>query len=403
MAQLINNQSGGVLRNNQSSAVLINGPNSEAVPVFADMVPSGGAKKNHSGIGHDLKKLALMPQGWNELDGYRESWKENDMKATRVFNGPWGNRKDFIDYLLGYSTAELDVLSGNYFLSRIVPAQHPEFPWLYAIEVEELQGVGAYTNNPNAFVQDALGNPVVQQVFDPERGKIPAVIPLGIIHYYDSSSLRDTSSCTLRVTYRHRAYEVRNDEDAYKQPTRELSRCVTREYHPAIEHLGLSRLTGRMFYSEGPAGTKGSNIPEGGVMRIPTMQLTMTWHQVPDLPWGAFQNCTGKINLNKFDGAPGYREFPAGTLLCHAPRVDRWRSITGRIRWEIVYRFDYRGSVTAFDGTPATWNHYPDSFGFFCAAGFYPNGFVDGGANVPVYQSANFDELFKAVAPVSYQ
>lgn len=375
-------------------------PNGTSVLVTGGVTLSGGSRLNQAHIGHDLPKLQDEPQGWRELDGYRERWREDDMVATRVFNGPWGQRKTFVDWLLGYSTTIVDPVSPNtaHLLSRVIPAQHPEYPWIYATEVEELTGVGAWTHSNQVFLQAADGNPVLQPF--PGAGVLP--VPLPMIHYYDSSTHDDSHSCTMRVTYRHRDYEVRADADAWAQPTKELSRYVSRFFQPAIQSLPLSRLSAQLFFKEGPVA--GTNIPEGGVRLLPTMQLQMVWHQVPDIPWDAFAACTGKINSKAFDGAPGYRSYPAGTLLCQAPQVKRMRSVVGRVIWEITYRFDYRGSITAaVGGGPATWNHFPNEEGKFYLAGHYPGSY---GANVtptPVYAWADFDQLFVPPAPTNYQ
>jgi hypothetical protein len=346
---------------------------------------------NQSGIGVSAAKTAAMPPGWKELDGYRERWREDDMSVTRVWNGPWLGRKAFVDWLLGYSTTVADVSmdpeNTTYKLSRTLPAQHPEYPWLFASEVEDLSGVGAW-DEIAWLCRDRNGDPILD-----ENGEIGDFVFAPSIRYYDSSSMSSAHSCTLRVVYRHRDYELREDADAWERDEGELSRYVSRFFRVAILHLQLASLSTLLKFTEGPH--ENTEIPEAGVKLFPTVQLTMVWNQVPDVPWDAINACTGHVNAETFDGAPGYRSYPPGTLLCQAPEVKRLKSIVGRVIWEIIYRFDYRGSVLAADGTPATWNHFPAGDGQLYKAAFP--------AAVPVYPSADFDSLFVAPAPVDYQ
>lgn len=356
---------------------------------------------NESGYGQNLAKLAGTLPGWREVDGYRERWREDDMSVWRVFNGPWADYKAFVDWLLGYSTTIPDPFNpGGLLLSRTPPHQHPKFPWMFAWEVEELTGVGAWRDDPSVHIWDANGfalqggDPL--DVFGPHP---PIENP--IIAYFNTSGAlgaQGENCCNVRVRYTHRDYEIRNDAAAWQQPTRELSRYVSRFFKPAIIHLPLARLTNNLKFIEGEFINQ--VIPEAGAKLLPTLQLTMVWHQVPDIPWDAFNACTGRINANAFDGAPGYRSYPPGTLLCQAPEVKRMRSVTGRVIWQMTYRFDYRGNLTALNGAPVTWNHFPDGAGVFAQARFpagpqFPTG-------QPVYESADFDQLFRPPLPVSY-
>src|SRR5262249_23760041 len=65
---------------------------------------------NMSGYTCNTDKLMAQPAGWKEVagvgsqtNGYREDWEEDSNTAVRVFNGPWGTRKAFIDWALGFA------------------------------------------------------------------------------------------------------------------------------------------------------------------------------------------------------------------------------------------------------------------------------------------------------------
>ena len=116
----------------------------------------------------DAAKENSRPQGIIEIEGYRESFRtEGGTSATRVFDVPWTQRKVFVDWALGHAvslpmnpsgsnpyTAELGFGGGHSrgnavalalgfetgYLSRIIPSQHPEMPWLYCTECDLQMG-----------------------------------------------------------------------------------------------------------------------------------------------------------------------------------------------------------------------------------------------------------------------
>jgi hypothetical protein len=173
----------------------------------------------------------------------------------------------------------------------------------------------------------------------------------------------------------------------------ELERWVVREGEGSVQYLPLQGLP-LMFY-EGPL--KGQQIPEsakGAILFVD--ELAYTWVDVPDVPWAAIQACVGKINRNPFDGAGNgaWPVYAPGTLLMQAPKRRRHRNPTGRVSWDIVYRFLYR---------PQGWNNYPaaaiagGSFGFFGAS------FDGTPTGQKAYGDAEYDALFIPPPPVNYQ
>lgn len=143
---------------------------------------------NDSGIQLDAAKENARPDGVTEIDGYTEMWRaDGNCQAVRIFDVPWAIKKTFVDWVLGYTVAVpideegnvtnygnpegggytagvLDpfAATGGGALLREIPSQHPEYPWLYAVECELEKGLGAITNREDITVIDgAAGLPFV--------------------------------------------------------------------------------------------------------------------------------------------------------------------------------------------------------------------------------------------------
>jgi hypothetical protein len=380
---------------------------------------SGASLQNQSGIGHDLAKLAALDElGVREVDGYRESWTEEESQAVRVLDVPWGNRFAFRDLMLGYTTnvappGAAPSTGGGVILGqpqgqfrRSLPAAHPEQPWLFASRVELMMGLGATVNNPNVFAQDIDGTlrlgPAGNQVFVPMIAYADTVNGLPGYGRY-------------AVTYTARDYEVRSDAETLLQASGELSRYVSRFWTYSALMLPLGSLTSQLYFGgdaakaatvidpKDPAKARtvtlaGQNVPEAGAKIISMQQLTYVWHQVPDVPEDAIDACVGKVNGDWFDGAPGARRYAPGTLLCQPPLRERTpRSIVGRVSWTLTMKMDYRR---------AGWNFFPATDGNYYLAGFYNSQADAAAGKVPdrlVYEAADFNALFRAPAPVKYQ
>lgn len=391
---------------------------------------------NQSGIGHNLAKLnAEAALSFFEVDGYREHFADGDIQATRVFDVPWGQRAAFVQYMMGYSTstlvpspnAGLTPASGK--ISRVIPAQHPLLPYLYASRCELILPQGAYGDDPNVVAVDG-NNAVVQDFplgdqFRPQAdpGNLtselisiagvpqPAGFPdpaknLGkkqprrvqFIRYYDSSTGND-GLARYAVQYTPRMYTIRDDNElatwaatnnapgwapaALLAP--EMGRYVEREIDYAAVNLPVP--SGVLQFSEGPfAGQPIGQL--GNVLIMGTMQLRHIWHEVPDPPIQQLMSCVGKVNSELFDGLDGFPSYPSGTLLCLAPRMTRYRSATGRYRWRCQYNTVFR---------PQGWNNFPASDG-----NFYP--VVNKTTGNPPYASTIFTTaFFLPPPPVTYQ
>jgi len=338
--------------------------------------------RNQSGVGHDLDKLAQDNGPWEEIAGYKEQFRKDDLSAVRYFKVEWNGRAEFHEYFLGYSTGVAGgVVNGSATpptITRIIPAQHPERPYLYAMEIELVEGRGAVQNNPLTLAQAPDGSPE----FD-ENGNS---VPIPMIQYYDNSSMAGPGYGIYAVTYRAVPYEIRSDKNlASYNGGLEIGRNVERKTAYASQNLPIPA-NGLVFADTGEL------IPETGPGRILSIiDATYIWHEVPDPPYAAFDACTGAVNQAPFDGASGYRTYPPGTLLCMTPKIERYRANSGRINWEIVYRLLFKTQG---------WNYFPDLNGTWRLV--IKRNPVTGALGGPIYQSADFNTLFEAVAPGSY-
>jgi len=298
-------------------------------------------------------------------------------------------------------------------LTRVPPVQHPEYAWLYAVEVRRVQGVGIHYQNQ--YATDGLAN------------------HFNMIAFCDAASGKDGLSCKLQVVYRALDYEVRPDTDLQALPAGgpwELLRNVTRLKNMSLKSLPLP---GWVFkFIEGPFGPPNAKtVPQSSVnLMVPYWELTYTWHDVPDIPIKAIANCQGKINAGPFDqpvilsnvfittpytvgeltkangftsppvvqGTNDFGGYPPATLLCFPPVITEYRGTTGRRTHDIAFKFGYNPAVgpTGSQG----WNNFPASDGNYYAASATPQG---GGAAQNLYQSADFNQLFtQPNPPINY-
>lgn len=384
-----------------------------------------GGIDNSSNIGTDLAKLAQMPPGWVEIDGYKEHFLRDDTAAVRYFRGPWRGRQAFYEWCLGFS--DVVVLPNNQqqafdeggrivlgrggiggagllgggggaiqvnpanqtpFLTRVPPAGHPEFTWLFAVGCELVRGDGAIRNNPTVFAQ----NPDGTRFLDPAG--LPVPVPM--IEYFDNGRPgTDTAlSAVVAVSYRNLEFEVRRDSDLAKTPTQtELERNVVRRIDSSAGFLPLP--SGIIKFYEGPPGVKGNDIPQNANNIISfTSELLYGWIDVPDPPWVAISECVGKVNSVNFDGARGWPVYFPGTLLCESPKVERHRSPLGRISWDCWFRFLYRS---------AGWNKLPASKADGTEKGYYGVSYGGNPNNPGIYDATDLSQLFVPPPPVIYQ
>jgi hypothetical protein len=401
--------------------------------ITTDYVPG----PNQSGIGHN--KLSRQWPTWiREVDGYRESWSQTEHWAKRMLDVQWGYNKAFIDYMLGYSTT---VLKGTTpFLSRKLPHQHPRFPWLYATSCAMVHAMGAITNDPRCTLTNPDGS------FVQNEDGSPYIAPM--IYYFanDPNNYAD-GLARYEVTYRPRDYELREDSEI-GNPFDELNRYVTRDSVYAISSLPVPSTSGGLKFVGLPAGNNGIPDSIAGQLLLPVTELTYVWHEVPDVPETAIGNCVGRVNDEAFDppydlstgtratdfshptqmvgGTPdaSWLDFQGAqggnisttfvrpgygpeTLLMQAPEKKRYRTITGRVAWQIVLKFLHK---------PSGWNYFPriitaqslrsayDWQGSPNAGVAFTLGTLGGNPDGPrIYTKADLNQLFTPVPSRQYQ
>lgn len=384
---------------------------------------------NESGIGLDVARLRNLPSA-NQLPVYRSSFAADRSEAVEEYQVPWGNKDLFIEKMLGYTSNTLlgskpanvifdgssitattgaasatitlsgytvrsvdvdrllliysgtNFLPGTYTVSsvnvgagtwtmdrvctsgagsalvaksngkgqmlRTVPVQHSDFPWLYAVEAETAGGVGV----PGTGARERQ------------------------LYYYGASASAD-GYAHIVVTYRALDYNVLTDAEAASQTVlKEMSRYVSRYDTYSAEAIEIPHHAFKYTADN-------VQIPTGIAKILTKKELTYVWHEVPDVPEINIEACHGLVNSALFDNY-----YPAETLLFIAPDKKRYRATTGRIVWELTYKFSYR---------PQGWNKVYRRAGAG-GPGFYAVISNDSNSLKP-YQSVDFVKLFEVPPP----
>ena len=199
-------------------ADLING---EYFTIHTAVNPNyGNIVANDSGLTNDPNKILSMPgyYDWWPCEPYDEMFDDDRSVATICWEGPWSNRLQWMQWVLGYTTvvnsgvailkAGPVAANASPSLSRVIPHQHPEMPWLYATDCKLVKGKGAIFNRDDLVVLkggNAVNGPDGEPAFNPmlaygEPG------PGGTMPWGDGK-------CVYAVTYRALDYEVLNDTD----------------------------------------------------------------------------------------------------------------------------------------------------------------------------------------------
>ena len=347
-----------------------------------------GVPYNYSYIGHNAAKLQSRPPGVHVV-GCREKYSHDETLAWITYDSPWSVLPEFIRWALGFTTSILSPGSGAGIgqLSRILPDQHPEMPWLYADDLSMQGGMGILTPDLDSYAQDSDGSRLIVE---------GTSVLLPNVYYADNQGtrLRD-GLARVEVLYRALPYEIRTDAETYAAPLKELTRYVERKPTYAIQAQQIPTTQVRFLTTaeslEGaPSPYGGGLIPEAGVLVTSTQGLTYKWHKVPDIPETAIDACVGTVNTFAFDGLAGFGPYPAGHLLCQPPRVMRTRNCVGRVTWDIEYNFLFRPD--------APWNTFPASDGMY-----YPVTFGGTSTGRKVYSETDFNLLFVAPEPRAYR
>lgn len=328
-------------------------------PQASSFTSSSPGGLNLSGVTYNNLATPL-PDGIVEIDGYRERWMPQSQEMVRVFDVPWPVRKPFYDAMMGYCTSlPAPKIGQPATLTRTIPAQHPEFPWLYASECNLLNGIGAITNNP--------------------------LVPVPMICYFHNQPGSPMwGKARVEVIYRHRPYEVLRDDQLDGSTGQELARYVTRTETYAMQALPIPQGNGGnnqlKFVATALNGNANQPIPNSQMTKLfPTREITYTWHEVPEVPEVGIATCMGRVNDKPWDTAyPLSGRYNKGTLLCLAPQRDRYINVAGRWMYTITYKFLFR---------PEGHNFFPANDG-----NLYEATYQGGGHH---YKDADFDQLFQ--------
>lgn len=350
---------------------------------------------NASGIAHSIDKINAMPAGWTPND-YTERFSRRDSYAEMTWIGPWSSRWAFRDWAMG--DCKILGQGGGQFLSRTIPAQHPEDPSLYCVDCDLVE----------AGPMTALSNTSIPQLAT--GAFIPAARPLPMVAYVASSppDQLDDGACTYRLRYAQLNYEVRTDNEMQQLARTgvgggEINRHVERFQTYQLSGLPISKLVGaQLFFTAGPYTNV--PIPEAGVLPLWGQELRYVWHDVPSPPEAVWSACINCVNSAAFDSAGlfkvGHDPYPPGTLLMQSPTKERHRLQNGRVVWTVTYAILFRpqghNSFPAADG-----NIYPAALFGPPQAPLAPNQ-----PGVPLgnlFKSFAFDGLFVTGPAVVWQ
>lgn len=357
-----------------------------------------------SQVVQDFQKWASMPTGLEEIEGYQARLDGNGDEEVRYWQCPWSQVAAAKQWFYGYSYIQTDSVlntGGNaqptYHIRRVIPAQDPYRPWLYCETCEVVQGKGAWVIDPENYIRDIGGNYLDQDGNilgqlqpDPDAAFHNVIMPAKV--YVDQVGQENFEDgwAVLRVRYRPRPYPVRNDTQAEAHPLTERSRFVSVRREYAIQSLPLYRITvaggaaQKLLFTAGDF--VGKQVPEPGVLLMPTQRLIVTLHDWPLDPDPAIQAAMGKLNIGDFQPAPGWPVYPSGTLLLSAPTARIvGRNGCGAVSYTIELPMDFRQQG---------WNAFPDPLGNFNLATF------GGGPGDPtVFHYGSFEDLFKPGPP----
>lgn len=292
------------------------------------------------------------------FEGYQESFAFDGHQVTRPCILSWADRANFKTAMLGWSREE------GKEIVRFTPETHPEYDFLYAMEVNFHTGKGT---------PDEAGTGLITHKAGPTGGA-------------------GTGKVIADVIYRAVDYEI-SDQKGDSELTRYVSRYVTY----SVENL---QVTGGSYVWD--VGEK--TIQEPMTQIFITRTLRYVWHQVPAAPGirlistleSTINSTLGKVNQFTFDG-----RYAAGTLLFSGLDPHGTRTAEGQPALEIEYQFQER---------PSGWNNYlrwtgVDGPGFYAVKASGKRA-TDTGPLEPAldpadgtprrpYLKADFDKLFR--------
>lgn len=265
-----------------------------------------------------------LPIAYDEKADYKETYDGKTLSATRLLMVDWDYRRPLIKSML--ATASVGpVIDGDKIslgpwlgagqqsqpfqrlaLNRLLPEPHPTLPFLFAMEAEVVEGVGApyqqFPGGPLEFVHNA---------------------PLG------PNSQPTTGKALVRVVYRWLPYRVDiSDASTNQVGASEIGRYVGRQYKPAGSNLPIQ---GTIFKEVDNANI----IPEAIPKIFPKMKMTYTWYMVPMIPAGLYA-LMALCNQGPFDAGGYISNLGTGTSLYLQPDISEpYPTAHGDTVWDI--------------------------------------------------------------------
>lgn len=128
---------------------------------------------------------------------------------------------------------------------------------------------------------------------------------------------------------------------------------VTESLEPSTNFLTIST-EGLAWQGDGsPLATT-----EAPYQLVPLLDWVYTLHQIDSLP-DAYYDYIGCVNATDVYSQHLDHWFPAETLLCNGPVVDREITTWGTKLFKATFRFTHLYNGVSADGSPAGWNHFP--------------------------------------------
>lgn len=278
-------------------------------------------------------------------------------KMTRVFDVDWLNGGIAVYQLLGYPQIDSSI-PADPVITRYLPQQDADFPWMVATNIVSLEGIG----------------------------QRPGYIANGL-----KAANYDTARLT--VEFEMPNYDILEDD----YTVTEFERFVTFTAKPAAEYLSVPQ-TGTLMWSDGP--NVGKAFPGNVGFVVGTIDMTWNWIQVPydALPFAAVQDIIGRVNKYEWELWPSGPKAAAGTLLLTSWEPVRYNSPFGARTWDISYtaRYNPRLHNNFYDFNKGNYAFSPflqaSVDGTFYAPGSVPDGKL-------LYNERDFFELFRPPVP----
>ncbi len=240
------------------------------------------------------------------------------------------------------------------------------------------------------FIQDMLGFTTGSTVYQAHQ-----YIPEGTGIIYNAFAISAdiapiiAQSPTAGITYKYANVTINYSTPDYDQPPEGETVYVTESLEPAAEFITLNR--DGLYFGTGASAVslKDQNIePPAKIERMTDWVYTI--HRVPTLP-SEVLTLPGKINSAAAYSRSLNITWPALTLLCGNPSLDRQITSQGVTAWTVTFRFTYRNHGDA--ATPLGWQHFPRTDTVATGNALLFERITDGTDNIKIYEEASFAGL----------